>query len=155
MGAYCRVPLPRHAAREGETFEVLWSDYYGAALFGDRDEIACVPHKGCRLEIVAAAATSDHEVDLLVPGQVLRYERSYILLDRLVLPNGKKVSLGHFVGFKLRLAPVVTAAPPSEEMLIRRVREEPRGDGPGRFLGRRAPCGDSWMPSRHHDVTGH
>jgi hypothetical protein len=38
--------------------EVLWSDYHGAALFGDRGEIACNPHGGCRLEIAATAETA-------------------------------------------------------------------------------------------------
>ncbi len=124
MGAYCRVPIPRHTAKEGETMEVLWSDYYGAALFGDRMEIACVPHKGCRLEIVASAETSHREVNLLLPGQVLQYKRSFILLDRLALPSGTKAVLGHFVGFKLRLAPDVMAPPPKEEIVVNRVREE-------------------------------
>lgn len=29
------IPLPSHAAKIDEILEVLWSDYYGAALFGD------------------------------------------------------------------------------------------------------------------------
>jgi len=124
MGAYCRVPIPRHAAKEGETMEVMWSDYYGAALFGDCMEIACIPHKGCRLEIVAAAETSHREVDLLLPGQVLQYKRSFFLFDRLVLPSGTKAGLGHFVGFKLRLASDVVESPPTEEIVVKRVREE-------------------------------
>src|SRR5712691_792021 len=47
------VPLPHHAATIGEIMKVLWSDYYGAAVFGDEEEIACFPYKRCRLEIVA------------------------------------------------------------------------------------------------------
>ncbi len=39
----CWVPLPRHAAKIDEIMKVLWSDYYGAALFGDHEEIACLP----------------------------------------------------------------------------------------------------------------
>ena len=37
MGAYCtRTLIPHHPAQVDETMEVLWSDYHGAALFGDR-----------------------------------------------------------------------------------------------------------------------
>jgi hypothetical protein len=120
MGAYCVLAqLPHHSARVDETLEVLWSDYYGAALFGDEGEIACIPHSGCRLEIVATAETAHRGVDLLLPGQVLGYRHSLFLPDRLTLPSGAKVWLGHFVGFKLQLAPNITSPPPREEDLIR------------------------------------
>jgi hypothetical protein len=98
---------------------MLWSDYYGAALFGDRQEIACIPHTECRLEIVATAETSHRGVNLLLPGQVLQYRYSRFLPDRLTLPSGAKAWLGHFVGFKLQLAPNVTSPPPREEDLVR------------------------------------
>ncbi len=127
MGAYCQVPLPRHAATQGETLEVMWSDYYGAALFGDRMEIACIPHKGCRLEIVATALTEQRDLSLLLPGQVLHYKRAFYFLDQLVLPNGRKANLGRFVGFKLRLAPAVAPLLPTEELVVRRAREAQRG----------------------------
>ena len=127
MGGYCRVPLPRHTATEGETLEVMWSDYYGAALFGDRMEIACIPHRGCRLEIVATAPTEQREISLLLPGQVLHYKRAFYFLDQLVLPNGRRATLGRFVGFKLRLAPAVAAPLPTEELVVRRARESQRG----------------------------
>jgi len=123
MGAYCRVPLPRHIATEDETLEVLWSDYYGAALFGDRGEIACVPHTGCRLEIVATAPSAHREATQLLPGQVLPYRRTFFVLDQLVLPNGRRASLGHFVGFKFRLTPAVTSPLPREELVVQRARE--------------------------------
>jgi hypothetical protein len=126
MGAYCRIPLPRHIAADGETLEVLWSDYYGAALFGERREIACVPHTGCRLEIVATAPTESREVTRLLPGQVLPYRRTFFLLDQLVLPSGRRATLGHFVGFKLRLMPAVTPQPPREEIVVQRARETQR-----------------------------
>lgn len=113
MGAYCtRALIPRHAAKVGEVIQVLWSDYHGAALFGDRREIACIPHQGCRLEIVATAETSHREVNLLLPGQTLRYKRALFIFDRFELPSGVKVGLWHFVGFKLRLAPAVSARRP-------------------------------------------
>src|SRR5262249_20392591 len=71
MGAYCLfTQVPHHAARIGEILEVWWSDYYGAALFGDGEEIACIPHAGCRLEIVATAPTAHRDVNLLLPGHI-------------------------------------------------------------------------------------
>jgi len=108
--------------------EVLWSDYYGAALFGDGQEIACIPHAGCRLEIVATAESAHRGVNFLLPGQVLGYRYSIFLPDRLMLPSGAKAWLGHFVGFKLQLAPNVTFPPPREEDLVRllgRTRSDP------------------------------
>ena len=56
MGAYCTLDsIRRHPAGLGEIMEVRrLSTYYDAAMFGDRGEIACIPHKGCLLEIVAA-----------------------------------------------------------------------------------------------------
>ena len=126
MGAYCRVPLPRHIASDGETLEVLWSDYYGAAMFGDGGEIACIPHAGCRLEILATAPTGHRKVSQLLPGQVLPYRRTFFLLDQLVLPNGRPASLGHFVGFKFQLAPAVTPPLPREELVIQRAQEAQR-----------------------------
>jgi len=126
MGAYCRVPLPRHTAAADETLEVLWSDYYGAALFGDGREIACVPHTGCRLEIVATAPSGHREVTRLLPGQVLAYRRIFFLFDRLLLPSGRRASLGHFVGFKFRLAPAMTSLPPREELVVQRARATQR-----------------------------
>ena len=126
MGAYCVLaPLPHHSATVGEILEVLWSDYYGAALFGDAQEVACIPHTGCRLEIIATAETTHRGVNLLLPGQVLGYRYSWFLPDRLTLPSGAKVWLGHFVGFKLQLAPNVTCPPPREEDLVRLLGEFP------------------------------
>jgi len=125
MGAYCtRTLIPHHPAKVDEIMEVLWSDYHGAALFGDRGEIACIPHGGCRLEIVATAETVHPEVDLLLPGQVLRYKRVFFVFDRLELPSGANVGLWHFVGFRLRLAPTVMLPPPAEDLVVEQAREE-------------------------------
>src|SRR5947209_4676007 len=65
MGAYCTLDsIRRHPARLGEIMEVRrLSTYYDAAVFGDRDEIACIPHKGCLLEIVAAGEAAHPEVN--------------------------------------------------------------------------------------------
>ena len=44
MGAYCvRTLIRSHTVQVGEIMVVLWSDYYGAAIFGDGQEIACIP----------------------------------------------------------------------------------------------------------------
>lgn len=147
MGAYClRASIPSHAARKGEIMEVLWSDYYGAVLFGDRGEIACIPHKGCRLEVVATAMTSHRGVNLLLPGQVIQYWRSFFLGDRFKLPNGARVGLDELVGFKLQLGPETASVPPVEELIVERARRTrarvSEDDAPGHV---------SAVPSHSHD----
>jgi hypothetical protein len=104
----------------GEIMQVLWSDYYGAAIFGDRQEIACIPHTGCWLEIVGTAETSHRRVNLLLPGHVLRYRRSFLFGDRFEFPGGPRVGLWHLVGFKLQLVPDVMPLVPVEEDLVGR-----------------------------------
>lgn len=122
MGAYCRLNR-RHPARMGEIMEVRRaSPYHDVAVFGDNEEIACIPHRGCRLEIVAVPGTSRGEVNLLLPGHVIRYTRSFFFGDRLELPSGKKVGLDQLVGFKLQLARPTTEAPPEEETVAKSVR---------------------------------
>ena len=39
--------------------KVVWSIYDEALIFGDGQEIACIPHTGCRLEIVATPWNSE------------------------------------------------------------------------------------------------
>ena len=120
MGAYCLLVLiPSHTVSIGEIMEVLWSDYHGAIIFADREEVACIPHAGCRLEIVATPPSSHRKVNLLLPGQVIRYTHSFFLGDRFELPGGTKVSLRYLVGFKLQLASRV-ARPPLEDAVVRR-----------------------------------
>jgi len=121
MGLYCTlVRLPRHAAQVGEILEVSWVDVAGPILLGERKEIACISHTGCRLEITATAATADRDVNLLVPGAVIRYKRSFLFGDRFELPSGAKVGLEDLLGFKLQLAPSTTP-PPKEEVILRRL----------------------------------
>lgn len=121
MGKYW-VPLPRHTAKVGEIIAVLWSDYYGATTFGEEGEIARLPNKGCRLEVLATAQSSHPEVSFVLPGQVIRYKGSYCFLDRFELPSGTAVWIWHLVGFKLRLAPDRPAPVPSEDDILDRVR---------------------------------
>jgi hypothetical protein len=123
MGEYCtRVHIRRHPAKVGEILEVrrYSSYYYDVALFGDDREIACIPHQGCRLEIVATAETAHPQANLLLPGHVIRYRWSFFFGDRLELPGGRKVGLASLVGFKMQLLPPVTTAPPVEEAIVQR-----------------------------------
>jgi hypothetical protein len=122
MGAYCTLlDVRRHAASLGEIMEVRYpSPYYDAVLFGDRKEIACIPHKGCRLEIVALGETTHREANRLLPGQVIRYTPSFLFGDRFTLPSGKKVRLSQLVGFKLQLVPPRTAPLPDEDAIVHR-----------------------------------
>jgi hypothetical protein len=78
MGAYCTLlDVRRHPASLGEIMEVrCLSPYYDGVLFGDRKEIAYIPHKGCLLEIVAVGDTTHREANRLLPGQVIRYTPS-------------------------------------------------------------------------------
>ncbi len=122
MGAYCTLDhIRRHPAGLGEIMEVRrLSTYYDAAMFGDRGEIACIPHKGCLLEIVAAGEATHPEVNRLLPGHVIRYTRSFFFGDRFELPSGKKVGLRELAGFKLQLAPPRTAPLPEEDAIVQR-----------------------------------
>jgi len=97
---------------------VRWSDYYGAAIFGDGQEIACIPHSGCWLEILGTAETSHGKVNQLLPGQVIRYTQSFLLGDRFELPGGARVGLWHLVGFRLQLVQDPVRTIPVEEDLI-------------------------------------
>src|SRR5437870_13836986 len=135
MGAYCHLAychlekMPSHTVSVGEFMEVGWSDYHGAIIFGDREEVACIPPVGCRLEIVATPLSSHRKVNLLLPGQVIRYTHSFFLGDRFELPGGTKVSLRYLVGFKLQLASSL-ALPPVEEAVVGRRPVERAGTRP-------------------------
>jgi hypothetical protein len=138
MGAYCLLgSIPSHSASIGEILEVLWFEYHGAIIFGDRKEIACIPHAGCRLEILATPPSPHRKVDLLLPGQVIRYTHSFLLGDRFVLPSGRKVGLHYLVGFKLQLA-LSSAPPPQEDVIVWRP--------PYERAGMRAPGRTSCVP---------
>src|SRR6266478_7063201 len=136
MGAYCHLEkMPSHTVSVGEIMEVRWSDYHGAIIFGDREEVACIPHTGCRLEIVATPPSSHRKVNLLLPGQVIRYTHSFFLGDRFELPGGTKVSLRFLVGFKLRLASRVALPPPEGAIVRRRPVEQAGTRAPGLTSG--------------------
>jgi hypothetical protein len=73
---------------------------------------------------VATPPISHRKVSFLLPGQVIRYKRSFFLGDRFELPRGIKVSLRHLVGFKLQLASSL-AHPPVEDVVVwKRTRSE-------------------------------
>src|SRR5437867_7832652 len=53
MGMYClRALIPVHTAGAGEIMEILWSDYYGAVLFGEGGGMVGIRTKGFGLEAV-------------------------------------------------------------------------------------------------------
>jgi hypothetical protein len=126
MGVYCTLDsIRRHPARLGEIMEVRRiSTYYDVAVFGDRGEIACIPHKGCLLEVVASGEATHPEVNRLLPGQVIRYMRAFFFFDRFELPSGSRVGLPQLVGFKLQLAPPRSAPLPEEDVVVRGVMRE-------------------------------
>ena len=55
-------------------------------IFGDRREVACIPHAVGRLEIVAPQARTARST---FSGQVIRYTHSFLLGDRFVMPGGR------------------------------------------------------------------
>src|SRR4029450_7461812 len=128
MGAYCTLlNIRRHPATLGEIMEVRRpSPYDDAALFGDRKEIACIPHKGCLLEIVAVGDTTHREVNRLLPGQVIRYTPSFFFGDRFKLPSGKKAGLSQLAGFTLQLVPPRAAPLPEEDAIVERAMRKER-----------------------------
>src|SRR6266851_5294177 len=126
MEAYClRALIRHHPAHVGEIMQVLWSDYYGAAIFGDGQEVACIPHTGCWFEIVGTAETSHRKVNLLLPGHVLRYTRSLLLGDRFELPGGSRVGLRHLVGCRLQLVHTPMSPMAVEENVVAQTAQEP------------------------------
>ncbi len=125
MGAYCsRALIPHHTAQVGEVMEVLWSDYYGAAIFGDGREIACIPHTECWFEITETPETEHRKVTRLLPGHVIRY--TYTFGDRFELRGGTRVRLQHLVGFKLQRIPSPMRPIPTEDDLVERNGARPR-----------------------------
>src|SRR5262249_23327780 len=111
----------RHPAGLGEIMEVRrFSTYYDAAMFGDRGEIACIPHKGCLLGIVAAREARHPGGKRRLPRPGIPYTRSFFFGDRFELPRGARVGMHELVGFKLQLAPPRTAPPPEEDVILQR-----------------------------------
>lgn len=125
MGEYCtHASIRRHPANPGEVLKV--QRLFGhdeAGLFGEHDEIACIPHNGRWIEIVGTAEAAHPEVNLLLPGEVLRCTRSFFFKDRLELPSGRKVRLRALVGSRLQLLTRTGPTPPTEEAIVTRPRE--------------------------------
>jgi hypothetical protein len=119
------IPLPHHVAVVDEIMQVLWSEHYGAALFGDDGEVAWLPYRGCRLEVVSTAETSHEKVNLLLPGQTILYRGRSWFLHRFQLPGRTTVGLWHLVDFRLRLASDTVRWIPSEDAILDRVRGGP------------------------------
>jgi len=93
-------------------------------LIGDNEEVACIPHQGCKLEIQATAKSPHREADRLLPGQAISYIQVrfgwFIRRELFLLPDAREVKLSQLTGFKLRLLPDVWAPPPVEEPVLPR-----------------------------------
>ena len=107
----------------GPLVRLLWGRY-----------LRRIPHTGCRLEIVATADATHPRVNLLLPGHVIRYKRSFFFGDRFELPIGVTVGLAEFVGFTLQLAPSAAPVPPAEELILERARHGEDVAGESEFL---------------------
>jgi hypothetical protein len=82
---------------------------------------------GCVVETarVGTAKTSHRKVNLLLPGHVLRYTRSFLPGDRFELPGGLRVGLRHLVGFRLQLVHASMLPMPVEEDLMEQMARDP------------------------------
>lgn len=115
-----------HKAGVGEIMTVTGVEDLVApmVLIGDKDEVACIPHQGCKLEIQATAKSSHPEADRLLPGQVISYIQVrlgwFVRRDLFLLPTAREVQLSQLAGFKLTLLPDVSAPPPAEEEILPR-----------------------------------
>ena len=126
MGAYCTLDsIRRHPARLGEIMEVRRiSTYYDVAVFGDRGEIACIPHKGCLLEVVASGEATHPEVNQL-PARAGDPVHAIVLLLRPVRASERHQS-GTRATCRLQAAArAPRRAPlPEEDAVVRRVMRE-------------------------------
>ncbi len=120
----CTRHRQRHKARAGEVIRVTRDAYGRMILVGDGDEIACIPHEGCRLAIEAIAPSADPQVRQLLPLDEVPYIQvrffGVFRRDLFLLPNGREVKLQDLEGFKLRLMPAEITPPPREEDILRR-----------------------------------
>ena len=82
---------------------------------------------GCVVETarVGTAKTSHRKVNLLLPGHVLRYTRSFLPGARFELPGGPRVGLRHLVGFRLQLVHASMLPMPVEEDLMEQMARDP------------------------------
>lgn len=115
-----------HQARVGEEVCVRGNAYGRMILRGHRDEVACVPHQGCRLEVLAVAPSKNPEVQQLLPLDTITYIQARFLRifrrDLFLLPTGREVKLKDLEGSKLRLLPPEISRPPREEDILRRTK---------------------------------
>ena len=113
-----------HDARVGEEMLVTGNAYGQMTLRGDRNEVACIPHRGCRLETVKVAPSINPEVKRLLPLEVITFIQVRFLRifrrDLFLLPNGREVTLKDLEGFKFKLMPLEVSRPPREEDILRR-----------------------------------
>ncbi len=115
-----------HDARVGEAMRVTGNAYGDMVLRGDRDEVACVPHRGCRLELLEVAPSNNPEVQKLLPLDFITFIQVRFLYifrrDLFLLPNGREVKLKDLEGSTLKLMPLGIDRPPREEDILQRAR---------------------------------
>ena len=114
-----------HKAEVGEIMVVV-REFSRMRMVGNRDEIACIPHEGCRLEIQETAASTDPQVKQLLPLDEITYIQVRFLKvfrrDLFLLSNGREVELWKLEGFKLRLMSPEIPRPPREEDVLKQAK---------------------------------
>ena len=115
-----------HKARVGEEVRVASDGFGRMMLMGDQTEVACIPHQGCRLEVLEVAPSRNPEVQQLLPLDAITYIQvrhlRVLKRDLFLLPSGREVKLKDLEGFKLKLMPPEISRPPREEDILRRAK---------------------------------
>ena len=123
MCYYSAHSLTNHRAREGEVPLVGPTHLGGTAMFGDKEEVACVADK-TRLQVLAvtdaprSGAVRNGAVQQILPGEDLIFRQNSFRGDRIIVGK-REFSLSAFVGFKFQLIAARAAKPPREEDRVR------------------------------------
>lgn len=108
---------PTHDAQEGEVITVRKLPNGGTAMYGRNNEVACIRKNGCRLETLAAAATSHPAVNRLLPGETVSFRKR-----RAETPwwqqKPAKFELFNTIGRTLLIAAAVCQLPPPPFFIV-------------------------------------
>ena len=115
MCYYSGHTLAQHQARVGEPLTVRPIYTGGTGMYGDNNELACVPHRA-KLETQMVRPSSDRDVNGVLPGLTVTFLQKWSR-DLIVLPNGKRKPLAAFHGFTYQLAQIKTGSPSREEII--------------------------------------